>query len=528
MKRTVPSSVVEPSPKVSRTSTFDVGQRPQSVQTIGSVDESNILFIQQYMSNIKGRDVNPVSIGELLYRIQEVNYTSKDWNILVKEDLYKSQLYLSFALANIIKDPKYTSTKNAEGINVLSNGVNELLLVYKPVIGNVATVASNIYRAYLKGAFSIKNNIRKPMALLKVAKQETDEAVMKYNETLLFHEIAIGFALNSLRSLIPFFCYTYNAFYCFPPSPIPVQDGVQKGQMQICVSTNNKDSLTVYSAQEYIAGSKSLHARVKELLKDSLTDAKIEQAFSITKTVLLMVAHALNVAQGKLMFVHYDLHSDNVILRRIPKMPSIPLDGTDHYDNSYSISVSNVEVLPVIIDFGKSVCMVDIKSSDPTAKEAEKHVLLNPSTQFKRMEYLEDLNTLDANEDDPTNYFTTGYDIYRYVVSSLSHLNNLPLELPFSSEQKQVFNSNLSRLFRLCLQPFVYQCELHENYGFPLIEPMLKVARGSDADLFTNFNRDHIRLTFASHQDKLLFDISLARFMTNVNSFSFVATTSRL
>jgi len=151
---------------------------------------------------------------------------------------------------------------------------------------------------------------------IKFLDDESPEIVIK--ETLnsqdykeLIREYYVGIeCCNNLREITPCFMYTYFGVSNLGPTNINI-------------------------AYEKIEG----ESLAKFLKNPNLT---FEQFFSIYGQILL----ALEVAQRKYKYAHYDLHGNNIIIRKCPTKYSIFLDDKEYRVNS--------EYVPVMIDYGFS------------------------------------------------------------------------------------------------------------------------------------------------------------------------------
>ena len=137
-------------------------------------------------------------------------------------------------------------------------------------------------------------------------------------------------SLNKLRCLIPTFVYTIGAFLYPKPT--------KTGKLQ----NETKNENTTFVVYEKIDGE-----TISSLLKkDKLT---FKQFLNIFIQLLL----GLEVAQREARFTHFDLHSDNVMIRQ-----NDVASYNVHLDMS-TYSIMNPEFIPVIIDFGASTCFIE-------------------------------------------------------------------------------------------------------------------------------------------------------------------------
>ena len=135
-------------------------------------------------------------------------------------------------------------------------------------------------------------------------------------------------SLNKLRCLIPTFVYTIGSFLY----PKPTKTG------KLDKETEN----TAFVVYEKIDGE-----TINSLLKKNKLNFK--QFLSIFIQLLL----GLEVAQREVRFTHFDLHTDNVMIRQ---------NDVSSYNVHLDMSTYNVihpEFIPVIIDFGTSTCFIE-------------------------------------------------------------------------------------------------------------------------------------------------------------------------
>ena len=117
----------------------------------------------------------------------------------------------------------------------------------------------------------------------------------------LMHEAFIGLAgTNQLRKEIPNFSFIYGVFKCDGP----IMPGKGKEVKQFCTGKTN--SVVTYALYENIVG-KTFSDEVKNM---SGTDFL---------NIYLQVLLALNYGNLKCDFTHFDLHGENVILRKLEK-----------------------------------------------------------------------------------------------------------------------------------------------------------------------------------------------------------------
>lgn len=119
---------------------------------------------------------------------------------------------------------------------------------------------------------------------------------------LSLHEVYVGLRLNQLRSLTPCFVWTYGGFRC--------------------------------GRAGYV---------VTEAIDGAYLGGQLQLSPDELDTVLDMLLVSLRLAEP-LGFIHQDLHPGNIMIRTLPEVVTIEIDG-QQFQTRY---------IPVIIDFGRS------------------------------------------------------------------------------------------------------------------------------------------------------------------------------
>lgn len=164
----------------------------------------------------------------------------------------------------------------------------------------------------------------------------------------LLHELIIGTQLNTLRSYVPNFAYVFGGFRCTPPI-LKETDDASREPVTWC----NEGKLNVeYVIYENIVPSISMNDYVKN------------STFSQFLDKYLQILYALLVAQDLMNFSHYDLHSENVLIRSSGSKMSIPYTAENN-----TTEYLNTDGIATIIDYGLSYLKTPEKESlgDPRA-----------------------------------------------------------------------------------------------------------------------------------------------------------------
>lgn len=151
------------------------------------------------------------------------------------------------------------------------------------------------------------------------------------NDTL-YHEALIGLAaLNTLRDRVPNFMHTYGLYLCEPP----IVDN--NGTVISWCNSKNDNNNTTYLVLENIIHPISLKDAIGQL-----SEAEFLQIF-------LQIVNALNIAYKDFDFTHYDLHTGNILIQKLPRDVYVPL-----YTPYKTIVYIKTRIIPRIIDYGMS------------------------------------------------------------------------------------------------------------------------------------------------------------------------------
>ena len=143
--------------------------------------------------------------------------------------------------------------------------------------------------------------------------------------TTLLHEAVVGAILNSLRGELPNFAYFFTTFGCDAPNLVD-------GDWRWCVFDGENPA--PYVVQEYLGST-------------TLTDIILEISVDEINRIIVHLLMTLWVAGDRLGFTHNDLHSSNVMIRKISSPEQFVFDvGAPLY-------LVN-DLIPCLIDFGFS------------------------------------------------------------------------------------------------------------------------------------------------------------------------------
>ena len=173
------------------------------------------------------------------------------------------------------------------------------------------------------GSLTLKNGTEDEKYVFKLS---------QYINHMALHEALVMQGLNAIASYCPHFCRSFGTISC------PVDPSIKKEGNPFEIEVKypiEKEVLLI----ENISGYKFLN----HIKSSQIPDCVI---YSIIKQVMLAVI----ISQRDKKFAHYDLHSNNVILRSCPKDMVLVyiLDGENQF------CVPTYGYLAVIIDFGFS------------------------------------------------------------------------------------------------------------------------------------------------------------------------------
>ena len=258
------------------------------------------------------------------------------------EDRIDSSTVINTDLLNEIIENYFM---NGMAMEAISCTINNTLRLVDAVNSNnnkhvtseaVNTYIKNIKRVTVGGSGAIyniamyDNSFRLLIKAPKIDGWGIEQHIMDEIE----REYVIGTkAMNNLRYYVPNFMYTYGMMTC----PIP-DSGIKLPMCESRYSGNDAPQLLV----EYIQG----RTFYSYLVKDEID-------FDLFLNLYVQVLLALELAQRKYSFTHYDLHTNNVMIRKLDK----PIEYTVCFDDKlYHI---RTKYLAVIIDFGMACVKLD-------------------------------------------------------------------------------------------------------------------------------------------------------------------------
>ena len=295
----------------------------------------NIPFINYYMEQIVKNDKkHKIEMNKLFDMQQQMNLCP---DVLLSNEQLKNEQLIKTYLEN-------NNGENCKNVNCMIH----LLLnsIAEKTTNNVEKYGENLCIPSLLN-HTIFQNIFKPTFINDGAYgmvfkcwfyNTKDVFIIKVPlkssiyEQETIHESLICSYLNTLREKTTGFSYSFNGFQC----------GISKDPKDLCKYKNPRD-VSYISIYEYVSNT-SLRTVIN---KNNLS---MKYIFNI----ILIVLNNLRIAQQEFKFVHCDLHSGNILIKKLSKIKTFKI-------NNYEIAT---EYEPVIIDFGMST--ISIKTDDNT------------------------------------------------------------------------------------------------------------------------------------------------------------------
>jgi hypothetical protein len=209
--------------------------------------------------------------------------------------------------------------------------------------------------------------------------------------TELLHEAVVGFSLNKLRSEIPNFSYVYDVFDC----SVPIVN-ISKEVQLWCTSYDTPVSYVVY---EYIQNSVSMSDAAKKISSRDLF------------LYYLQVLMACNIAHQCFDFTHYDLHNENVLIRK-------------YSDNPFYIRYPFKESNYYVYSPGGIATMIDYGMSHLRTEDGFDIGILNADGFFSRNDVYADSSHIIGDA-----YKLLGFILYGAVTQGNKDLYNIGISL---------------------------------------------------------------------------------------------------
>ncbi len=224
---------------------------------------------------------------------------------------------------------------------------------------------------------------------------------LKMHSDNIYYEYLVGLCVNEFSKHIPFFSKTYGIYeynqgelqtiistcssesinknYIFNIEKIHNINvtNLEKHILKSCSSNNYgvvTENIDVYSTfnefiHENITYSKILNYITSETI---ITGSTIKYLYRFYEAFNILTLVYATLHKFKLYFTHYDLHSNNVLLTRVPDNKYIEVIVDDNF-------TIKTQYLPIIIDYGR--CYINCKLMNSTKALKTVCELKNPVTK---------------------------------------------------------------------------------------------------------------------------------------------------
>jgi len=220
-------------------------------------------------------------------------------------------------------------------VNEFTN--QEFELVFKD-LNKLLNVSYQKFPEFLKFSTNFQKSGKQGLlGILKYKKNETKTKIVykisQYMNYLIEQENMVMQSLNKIRNFCPNFCKGYGMLN------VPITPAFRKVENPFEIENRYKIQSNVLM-MEHIDPAKKLYKYLKN------KDVSEDIIFSLIKQSLI----AIQIAQNKNKFTHYDLHSNNILVKKCEKNSCMLYI----LDNNNSFLIPTFGNYPVIIDYGFS------------------------------------------------------------------------------------------------------------------------------------------------------------------------------
>lgn len=184
-----------------------------------------------------------------------------------------------------------------------------------------------------------------------------------------YYEFLVGICLNNVKQFFPNFIFTFN-YYEFPEDIFDILRNIKHKTSSYYLIDNSMDCIAkaTYDNVTEIADGlvNSSCKRGSSILIEGITDSitlkhfiDIEYSSPELINILFQIYFALNSLDD--LFIHYDLHRENILLKRVPNGKFIEIEYTLF---SGVKKIIKTKYIPVIIDYGRSFIDCDAFSKN--------------------------------------------------------------------------------------------------------------------------------------------------------------------
>lgn len=316
----------------------------QQITNIFSITYNEISIIKNILIN----EYNNKNQLKILHREDKVRFKQEIAYIKDNHPCSTNTLNSLAQVINNLKTKQFANILTHEFYNPLVMENAQCLLetiFYTSPWGDTFT-AEERERLHLKNVMLISDNTSSSTAYIAKYNNKQDFKIVikqgfnNYNTLALGHEAFIGlYAINKLRTLCPNFMYTYGLVHenRFINRSDTYTRLLKSERNKTIAYLDQENKKTYHILLESINNSISLKKYIDICTDDDFVD------------IFMQIVYALEIAQHQINFTHYDLHSDNILVKKLDKNSQIVY----HRPNGQKRYVTS-NYLAVIIDFGYS------------------------------------------------------------------------------------------------------------------------------------------------------------------------------
>lgn len=335
--------------------------------------------------------------------------------------------------------------------------VTDSILYTSPYDGFTPIMNERI-RNYIKNLKQIGAESAEGYAMLADLKNAKDFFIIKTARNpqtdLLLHELIVGlFGANKMRKYIPNFMYTFGGFKCSPPLINPANKKV------VTWCLNNENPVN-YVVLENITNAVPFGNYIKS--------CTVPQFLNI----FMQTMYALKLGVKICDFTHYDLHTDNILVRTVSSTPfqvAYPTENGEEYITTDKIGV--------IIDYGFSQIRIgDVISSQGVKLLRSRNVGRNNMLPYSIFPY--------------RSWFM--FDVYKLLMFSM---------LSASRSNNQAVFSETVKIFRFFNQTESPEAVLNQQWVHRFSLPFDSITQNFDIDNFLSYVRRNCDCSFIGPKD---------------------------
>jgi hypothetical protein len=308
----------------------------------------------------------------------------------------------------------------------------------------------------------------------------------KFAEDEILHEFIMGMNMNKIRSIIPTFTWTYGLTTCNLPLFVKSKNKIK--MVSACITNveiGKQDYIGLIT--EYIDG-----PTLKNYITSPSTSVKD------LRSALLTIFYSIFYANKMINYVHWDLHTDNILMRK--------LDSNDNYiylpsENKYLYVGSH---LATIIDFGLNAYETKTKPKQIIGNYTRVNYGINPdASQSSKNDILKLLNYCYFYLKDQPNSskFSEISKLFSYFTNIKNKIDLYNFHMKVT-KQYGIFPNNVGG-------PTI------DDFTFINLENMIQLITYFQPDLFTDVKPNHVLSCQGNGQPKCISENELSETIFN-------------